>query len=318
MDTTLIETVSGRHNPMIDPHMHIWGWEIPVYLFLGGLVAGIMVLVPLLELRTNERSKGLQHAPLVAAGLLSLGMLSLLLDLEYPAHVYRFYTTFQPTSPMSWGSWVLMLVYPALILSWLGGLTQETRDRLGRLPGSGLVQWALEFATIHRTGILWLTIVLGVALGTYTGLLLGTMEARLQWHTATLGPLFLTSGISTGAAFLMLMPAEEDRLNRLVRWDSIAIVVELGLIGAMLLGFATGGTTGLIAVKTVMGGEWTPWFWSLVVVAGLAVPLALNLTEIRQHVHMTLFSPLLVLGGGFALRWILVMAGQQTSFALLQ
>ena len=34
------ELVNTRHNPMIDPAMHIWGWEIPVYLFLGGLRDG--------------------------------------------------------------------------------------------------------------------------------------------------------------------------------------------------------------------------------------------------------------------------------------
>ena len=33
-----------RHNHLIDPAMHIWGWEIPLYLFLGGMVAGIMIL----------------------------------------------------------------------------------------------------------------------------------------------------------------------------------------------------------------------------------------------------------------------------------
>ena len=39
-----IETVVSRRNPQIDPHLSIWGWEIPVYLFLGGLVAGLLVL----------------------------------------------------------------------------------------------------------------------------------------------------------------------------------------------------------------------------------------------------------------------------------
>ena len=38
------EIVSTRTNPMIDPAIHIWGWEIPVYLFLGGLVAGMMMI----------------------------------------------------------------------------------------------------------------------------------------------------------------------------------------------------------------------------------------------------------------------------------
>jgi len=318
MDSTLVEVISGRHNPMIDPAMHIWGWEIPAYLFLGGVVAGMMVLVPLLEFRTKERSQGLQHAPLVAASLLSLGMLSLLMDLEYPAHVYRFYFTFQPTSPMSWGSWLLLLVYPALILSWLGGVSPSLRDRFGRLPLQGLVQWGLDLVTVYRAKILWTTVALGMGLGAYTGLLLGTMAARLQWNSAVLGPLFLTSGVSTGAALLMLMPAEDDRKAWLVRWDSVAIAVELGLIASMLLGFLTGGASGQIAAQTLLEGPWTPWFWSVVVVAGLVVPLTLNLTEIRRHVSMTLFSPVLVLIGGFALRFILVASGQQSSFALLQ
>ena len=42
------EITTTRANEMIDPTMHVWGWEIPVYLFLGGLAAGIMVLGSLL------------------------------------------------------------------------------------------------------------------------------------------------------------------------------------------------------------------------------------------------------------------------------
>lgn len=318
MDTTLVEVVSGRSNPMIDPQLHVWGWEIPVYLFLGGLVAGLMILVPLLELRTAERSRGLQHAPLLALILLSVGMGALALDLEHPQHLYRFYMTFEPTSPMSWGSWILMLVYPALILAWIGGLAQDSRDRLGRLPLQGLVQLVMEKATVHRSKILWSTVVLGVALGAYTGLLLGTMAARPQWNSAALGPLFLTSGVSTGAALLMLLPAEADRKSMLVRWDSVAIVIELGLILAMLLGFMSSGAAGQAAADALLSGPWTPWFWSIVVIAGLLVPLGLNLVEITQHRAMTLAAPLLVLIGGFVLRVVLVASGQESSLAMLQ
>ena len=44
----MTELTTTRANPMIDPLMHVWGWEIPVYLFLGGLAAGGMVLSALL------------------------------------------------------------------------------------------------------------------------------------------------------------------------------------------------------------------------------------------------------------------------------
>lgn len=307
-----VEILHGRSNPMIDPHMHIWGWEIPVYLFLGGLVAGMMVLVPLLELRTGQRSRGLQHSPLLAAVLLSLGMFALLLDLEYPTHLYRFYTTFQPTSPMSWGSWLLMLVYPALIAAWLGGLSDDTR---GRLPAAA--QSLFTLADRFRGPVLWATLALGVGLGTYTGLLLGTMAARVQWNTAVLPALFLTSGLSTGAALLMLLPAEAERKALLVRWDSLAIVVELGLLLTMLLGFATGGAASRVAADALLSGQMAPWFWSFVVVAGLLVPLGLNQVELRRHLPMTLAAPLLVLLGGLALRVILVSAGQDISLASL-
>ena len=40
----MLEITTTRHNPLIDPHLAVWSWEIPVYLFLGGLVAGMMIL----------------------------------------------------------------------------------------------------------------------------------------------------------------------------------------------------------------------------------------------------------------------------------
>ena len=33
---------SGRNIPNIDPYLNIWHWQIPLYLFLGGLAAGIL------------------------------------------------------------------------------------------------------------------------------------------------------------------------------------------------------------------------------------------------------------------------------------
>lgn len=314
MNTQLFEIDHGRSNHLIDPTLHIWGWEVPVYLFLGGLVAGLMIMGPALELRTKTRSQALQHVPLLAIILLSLGMGALFLDLEYPLHVYRFYLTLQPTSPMSWGSWILMGVYPVLILAWLSGLGEASAAQVNRLP---LVERLGAWGRQNRALLLWTSLALGIGLGTYTGLLLGTMAARLQWNTAVLGPLFLVSGSSTGAALLLLLGPEEDRKALLVRWDSVAILTELALIVLMLFGFQSGGEAGRFAASALLGGEWTPWFWSLVVIAGLVVPLALNLVELRRHLPMTRVSPALVLFGGLALRFILVSAGQESSFASL-
>jgi formate-dependent nitrite reductase membrane component NrfD len=60
----------------------------------------------------------------------------------------------------------------------------------------------------------------------------------------------------------------------------------------------------------LLGGPFTSSFWSLVVLAGLAVPFLLETLESRLHLRATAVAPLLVLAGGFALRWIMVAAGQ--------
>ncbi len=45
---------SGRLNPNIDPHLEIWHWHIPLYLFLGGLAAGILFFAALYTVLGKE------------------------------------------------------------------------------------------------------------------------------------------------------------------------------------------------------------------------------------------------------------------------
>jgi protein NrfD len=322
MQPEILEIVSGRGNPGIDPTMHIWGWEVPVYLFLGGLVAGLMVLLPALELRGKRRpGAGLSRLmPFAAIGLVSLGMGALFLDLENKLNVFRFYLSFQPTSPMSWGSWILLLVYPALLLLGLGSLSDQQRGWLkDRVPArlTGLLQRAFDVADGRRNAVLWTTGATGLALGAYTGLLLGTLVARPLWNSALLGPLFLVSGISTGAALLLLTPMSEEEHRTLTRWDVAAITTELALLALLLVDLSGGGASSAAAGSLLLGGPWTPWFWALVVVGGLTVPLLLDTVELRRRLPATLYSPVLVLIGGLALRWVLVAAGQESSLGLI-
>ena len=158
---------------------------------------------------------------------------------------------------------------------------------------------------------------MGVALGIYTGLLLGTMPSRILWNSAVLGPLFLASGISTGAALLLLLPLEETERKALVRWDGLAIVAELVLIALMLLGFATSGEAGRWAAAQFLGGPYTAVFFSCVVVLGLLVPLLMEIVEAKRHLPFAAILPLLILTGGLALRWILLTAGQHSAFRFL-
>lgn len=318
----LIEATTTRTNPGIDPTLHIWGWEIVVYLFLGGLVAGIFVLAAALELRSGEKLRGdaLRLMPFAALGLLSLGMVALWLDLAHKLWAWRFYLFFHVTSPMSWGAWILVLIYPVGLLLGLGSMNEAQRAWLrGKTPKAlaGLLERGFAWADGGRRGILLTSVGMGVALGIYTGLLLGTMPSRIAWNSAVLGPLFLASGISTGAALLLLLPLEEAERKTLVRWDAAAIVAELVLIALMLLGWATSGDAGQWAAAQFLGGPYTAVFFSCVVVLGLLVPLLMEAIEAKRHLPFAVMLPVLILSGGLALRWILLAAGRHSAFRFL-
>ncbi len=47
----MLEITTTRHNPFVDPQLAVWGWEIPVYLFFGGMIAGMMILAGAAMLR---------------------------------------------------------------------------------------------------------------------------------------------------------------------------------------------------------------------------------------------------------------------------
>jgi len=237
------EITNTRHNHLIDPTLHVWGWEIPLYLFLGGVVAGLMILTGIRLLRKGEEepSMALSLMPWVAPIAISVGMFFLWLDLEHPFNAWRFYLTFKLTSPMSWGSWILLGVYPvSILLAWVGtpeSLKGPIREKAGRIALFGRVE---EWAEGNTPLLAKLNILMGASLGIYTGVLLGTMAARPLWNSALLGPLFLVSGLSTGAAFMLLFGLTDGERKSLSRTDMAFIGIELALLALWMMGLATG------------------------------------------------------------------------------
>jgi len=304
----------ARHSNLIDPQLHVWGWEIPVYLFLGGMAAGAMILSSLLALRKADRSPAARWLALAAPALVSVGMGALFLDLSHKRFVWRFYLALRWTSPMSWGAWILVIVYPVTLLFALAALDDAGFEKVTTLlRGFGLAplaRKARELARSRERSLAWAHLGTGVALGVYTGILLSTLGARALWSSALLGPLFLVSGLSTGAAFFMLFPVKDEERHFLVRWDMFAIGLELGLLLLFLVGLSTSGAGGKAAADLLLGGRYTAQFWTMVVIAGLITPALLETLETRLRLRFTVVAPALVLAGGLALRWIFVAAGQ--------
>jgi formate-dependent nitrite reductase membrane component NrfD len=308
-----VTITSGRNMHLIDPHLEVWGWEIPVYLFIGGLVAGILFFSALYYLRgkSAEMRTVVSVTPLLAPLLLGLGLFALFLDLEYKLHVFRFYTNIRLESPMSWGSWTLAVIFP---LSTIWAFIQLPEVFPGiKWPFAWLAK-AVNLAQQYARTMAWVLIIYAILLGMYTGILLSAFNARPVWNSAILGPLFLVSGLSTGIALNLLFSKSETEKRLLSKIDVMAIGVELFLIIHLFMGMLAATEIQIQAAHLFLGGPYTASFWIFVVALGLVMPILLEVLELKGRVAGSRIPALMVLAGGFLLRYIIVEAGQISSW----
>ena len=310
--------VTARANDLIDPSLHIWTWEVAMYLFLGGVTAGIMIFTAAVALLKKDETApfAATRLAILAPIVLSLGMTTLFMDLEHKLYVYRFYTTFKILSPMSWGAWILVIIYPVSILQILSTLRRgvpQADGFIGRYAASrAIVDWCER----HRREISLVALPAGVLLGVYTAILLSAFSARPFWNTGVLAPLFLVSGLSTAAALVALLTPDHGERAWFTRIDIVLIVLELALVALFIINLATGSAAQIQALDCcVMGGPYTFAFWVLFVGIGLLIPLVLEIMEMRGlGKPLALTAAVLVLFGGYTLRHVMVEVGQQSTW----
>jgi len=307
------EVTSTRMNHLIDPSLHIWGWEIPVYLFLGGMVAGIMLISGyfLFSGRNKENNCSCFYLPILSFVLLSLGMLALFLDLEHKLFVWRLYTTFEVTSPMSWGSWILVLVYPIIIANML---IKPAKILTDKFPIVKTISEKLNQKPLVIKNIGVLNMIFGASLGLYTGVLLSSLGARPLWSSSILWLLFLTSGLSGAAAFVHLIAKNVQERELLAKADNGFLIIELLIIVAMLVGLLGASEVHAGAAYLLINGKYAASFWVFVIGMGIVIPLVIQLLAVNHKIKHTPIAPIMVIAGGLILRFVIVNAGQYSSW----
>lgn len=306
---------------------------IVCYLFLGGAGAGACLVLAILGLlapreciaagfafrsgtapvlRPPDAYRRLL-APGYAAALAALivGMTCLLVDLGRADRLLLLATS--PTASLiAVGAWALalcVLLAAALGCAWAG---------LGR--------WRLALVRVLEVA----AAAVALAVMAYTGFLLQGLAAVPLWATPWLPVLFVLSSASCGLAIVLAAAqftgaAEPFArvLRRLAAADAVIIAAEIAVVAAFLLGALAGaGTeagaptgTALAAresAQALMVGEGAALFWGGFAVAGLAVPLVLDLAflcVLRPRPLPVLGAAACVLTGGFILRFCIVEAG---------
>lgn len=305
--------VSGRNIPNIDPYLNIWHWQIPAYLFLGGLAAGILFFAGVFTILGKEHKypTTVKTAPMLVPFALVLGLFFLFLDLKHKLYFWQLYTTIRLESPMGWGAWVLMIMTPISFI-WSASYIREfypNWDWKFRFLKK-FEKWVIN----NRIIIAWPMAVYAVILGIYTGILLSAFNARPLWNTSILGPLFLVSGMSTGAAVILLLSKDHKERKIMGRIDILLITIELFFIIHLFMGFKAGSEAQIDAVNLFLGGSFTAPFFTFVVFLGLIFPAFLEILELRGYKVPVLVPAFLILLGGLIFRFLIVEAGQITRY----
>jgi protein NrfD len=242
----------------------------------------------------------------VVSGLL------LTLDLGRPLRFWHmllqsqtFRPMFKPWSPMSVGSWALLLFGPFSLLSWLAALADD-----GRVPWRGLRR-------LRPTGALGKVFavvggLLAFFVAGYTGVLLSVTNRPIWADTWLLGLAFLVSAASISAALLVLIAHARGWRNlgvfALRRLEPWVLLLELVVLIALV--------ASLGAVARVWLSAWGAFLLAVVIV-GIVVPLALYWRLVPAGRLATPIAATLVLVGGFLLRVVLVLASESVRLGSL-
>ena len=308
--------ISGRNLPHIDPYLNIWHWQISLYLFLGGLAAGILFFAAVVTLlgKEKEYEGAVKWATLIVPPALVVGLFVLIIDLSHMWYAWQLYLTFRITSPMSWGAWILMLVTP---ISFLWSISYMKEYFMYWRWKKGLLSYAdpiIDWLAKNRKLMAWILVPSTIILGIYTGILLSAFNARPLWNNAILGPLFLTSGLSTGAAAIILLSKTHKERRMFSTIDLVLIAIELFLIVHMIMGMMAGSQVQIEASELLLGGEFTITFWVFVVILGLIFPAILEIFELIGFKVPAIAPAVLVIIGGLVFRFVMIDAGQLTRF----
>lgn len=305
--------ISGRDIPNIDPVLEVWHFPISLYLFLGGMAAGIIFFASLFTIMRKEKEfqTTVKGAMVVAVIAIVIGLIALMYDLTNMFYAWQLYTTIRLESPMSWGAWVLLII-SLLSFLWVFSYSTEMFPKW---------DWKFDFLKKfqaylikNRRTMALIMLPLALILGIYTGILLSAFNARPLWNNPILGPLFLVSGLSTGAAAIILFSKSHYEKILLTKIDLALIILELGLIVHLIMGMFAGSAVQIEAMQVLINGDYTVMFFVFVIILGLIFPAILEGIELMGFKVPSIVPALLILMGGLIFRMIMVEAGQITRY----
>ncbi len=305
-----------------------WGLPIIGYLFLAGVGAGAVLVSASVALGAGAFGRSrfaiARYGAFIGPLPVIVGTAMIVFEIGRPLRILNLFKLIN-WSPMSIGAWFVGLF---IIVATVYALTYLPRR----------AHFGDRLEPIRRT-LAWICVPFAFGVAVYTAVLLGAMPARPFWNSPVIALLFVLSALSGGIASIGLAlavfkdrraggdsaagtEAERDAVL-LGKTESMVLIGELVAIVLFILFAYLSINNAREAIAVIMaGGPLAVPFWGLVVVIGILLPALLELSvpapegghrhALRLHRVAAILAPAAVLTGGFALRYIVVVAGQIT------
>lgn len=297
---------AGTAAPPPAIHRPHWGGLIVAYFFLGGIAGGAQVLAALADLAGGGRHRPLVRVARFVSFLAFLPCPPLLvLDLGRPERFHHMLRVLKLRSPMSVGTWGLSAFGTVAAAGAVAALRAAGNDPPAEATVASWRTRALSVAGL----------VGGLFMGGYTGVLLAATAVPLwRRRAALLGPLFLASALSTGAAAVtlvrVLLGQEHADERDLTRYEAMVATGEAALLLLWLAGLGRSG-------RPLAAGPLARLLHQGTIGLGLVTPALLRVVsprlDRRWHKGAAASGSLAALAGGLALRAAVVVGGNRSA-----
>ena len=281
-----------------------WGLYITMFMFLVGLSAGGLIISSVPRAFGMKGFGGISKIAVwtsICCTVLAVGFV--VIDLGQPLRLWELFAYSNLGSPLMWdiivlGTYlILSIVYLWAMLRFEGG------------KGSAA---ALRVVSA-------IALVCAVLVHSVTAWIFGLQQGREMWHTALLGPWFVSSALVCGVALVLVvvialrkagyLELAQEHVVKMLKLLGVFVMVDLYFFGCDLLteGFPAGSGAEVVAMLTT--GPLAPFFWIEVVGCSATAVIAF-VPKLRTN-PLIVIAAVLAIVGIFCKRVQLLVGGFQ-------
>ncbi|NHM14994.1 NrfD/PsrC family molybdoenzyme membrane anchor subunit [Xiamenia xianingshaonis] len=265
-----------------------WGLYITMFMFFVGLSAGGLIISSIPRAFGMEGFGGISKVAVwtsICATVCAIAFV--VVDMGQPLRVWELFVYSNLSSPLMWD---IIVLSTYLILSCVY-LWATLRAEAGKVS-----QTALRVISV-------IALVCAVLVHTVTAWIFGLQQSHEFWHTALLGPWFVSSALVCGTALVIVvvialrkvgyLELDQRYLIKLAKMLGAFCMVDLYFFGCDLLTAGFPGAEGAKVVEMLVFGPLAPFFWVEVVGTALAAVICF-VPSARNNVMLVIASALAI------------------------